>query len=215
MPDVPVLVQSGDLDTNTPIEQGRAAAAQFAHPIFGDRRQRRPHARPAAVRRGDGDRLRRAPARPTRTAAGADVSATRAGRGARPARVAVEGPLRLRVRRGQRERQRLAVRARAQRRRWRSIDCLNSIVDRVVGDRAPHVSRFSGEAESPRCCTPCRCWRRCVPGPAAAAGSDERAVDQMARADRATGRRPTAARHPRSRSRSPSWTRSSPSRRPA
>jgi pimeloyl-ACP methyl ester carboxylesterase len=35
MPDVPVLVQSGDLDTNTPIEQGRSAAAQFAHPIFG------------------------------------------------------------------------------------------------------------------------------------------------------------------------------------
>jgi pimeloyl-ACP methyl ester carboxylesterase len=35
MPDVPVLVQSGDLDTNTPIEQGRLAASQFAHPIFG------------------------------------------------------------------------------------------------------------------------------------------------------------------------------------
>ena len=35
IPDVPVLVQSGDLDTNTPIEQGRRAAAQFAHPIFG------------------------------------------------------------------------------------------------------------------------------------------------------------------------------------
>jgi hypothetical protein len=35
LPDVPVLVQSGDLDTNTPIEQGRAAAAQFRHPIFG------------------------------------------------------------------------------------------------------------------------------------------------------------------------------------
>ncbi len=34
MPDVPVLVQSGELDTNTPIEQGRAAAAQFAHPIY-------------------------------------------------------------------------------------------------------------------------------------------------------------------------------------
>jgi pimeloyl-ACP methyl ester carboxylesterase len=34
LPDVPVLVQSGDLDTNTPIEQGRAAAAQFRHPIF-------------------------------------------------------------------------------------------------------------------------------------------------------------------------------------
>ncbi|MEH3054243.1 MAG: alpha/beta fold hydrolase [Patulibacter minatonensis] len=29
LPDVPVLVQSGDLDTNTPVEQGRAAAAQF------------------------------------------------------------------------------------------------------------------------------------------------------------------------------------------
>jgi pimeloyl-ACP methyl ester carboxylesterase len=35
MPDVPVLVQSGDLDTNTPVEQGRRAAAQFAHPIYG------------------------------------------------------------------------------------------------------------------------------------------------------------------------------------
>jgi pimeloyl-ACP methyl ester carboxylesterase len=33
-PDVPVLVQSGDLDTNTPVEQGRRAAAQFRHPIF-------------------------------------------------------------------------------------------------------------------------------------------------------------------------------------
>jgi pimeloyl-ACP methyl ester carboxylesterase len=35
VPDVPVLVQSGDLDTNTPIEQGRRAAAQFPHPIYG------------------------------------------------------------------------------------------------------------------------------------------------------------------------------------
>jgi pimeloyl-ACP methyl ester carboxylesterase len=35
IPDVPVLVQSGDLDTNTPIEAGRQAAAQFAHPIHG------------------------------------------------------------------------------------------------------------------------------------------------------------------------------------
>jgi len=35
IPDVPVLVQSGDLDTNTPIEDGRRAAAQFARPIFG------------------------------------------------------------------------------------------------------------------------------------------------------------------------------------
>jgi pimeloyl-ACP methyl ester carboxylesterase len=34
LPDVPVLVQSGDLDTNTPVEQGRKAAAQFAHPIY-------------------------------------------------------------------------------------------------------------------------------------------------------------------------------------
>ena len=34
LPDVPVLVQSGDLDTNTPIEQGRPAAAQFRHSIF-------------------------------------------------------------------------------------------------------------------------------------------------------------------------------------
>ena len=35
IPDVPVLVQSGDLDTNTPIEQGRRAAAQFPHPVYG------------------------------------------------------------------------------------------------------------------------------------------------------------------------------------
>src|SRR3954464_9472595 len=34
LPHVPVLVQSGDLDTNTPIEQGRPAAAQFRHSIF-------------------------------------------------------------------------------------------------------------------------------------------------------------------------------------
>jgi pimeloyl-ACP methyl ester carboxylesterase len=34
MPDVPVLVQSGDLDADTPVEQGRRAAAQFAHPTF-------------------------------------------------------------------------------------------------------------------------------------------------------------------------------------
>jgi hypothetical protein len=34
LPDVPVLVQSGDLDSNTPIEQGRRAAAQFAHATF-------------------------------------------------------------------------------------------------------------------------------------------------------------------------------------
>ncbi len=34
LPDVPVLVQSGDLDTNTPVEQGRAAAAQFRHATF-------------------------------------------------------------------------------------------------------------------------------------------------------------------------------------
>jgi pimeloyl-ACP methyl ester carboxylesterase len=34
MPDVPVLVQSGGLDSNTPIEQGRAAAARFSDPIF-------------------------------------------------------------------------------------------------------------------------------------------------------------------------------------
>ncbi len=33
-PTSPVLVQSGDLDTNTPVEQGRKAAAQFAHPIY-------------------------------------------------------------------------------------------------------------------------------------------------------------------------------------
>src|SRR5919109_123565 len=33
-PDVPVLVMSGDLDSNTPIEQGRRAAAQFRHPTF-------------------------------------------------------------------------------------------------------------------------------------------------------------------------------------
>jgi pimeloyl-ACP methyl ester carboxylesterase len=35
IPDVPVLLQSGDLDTNTPIEQGRRAAAQFPHPVYG------------------------------------------------------------------------------------------------------------------------------------------------------------------------------------
>jgi pimeloyl-ACP methyl ester carboxylesterase len=35
IPDVPVLVQSGDLDTDTPIEQGRRAAAQFPHPVYG------------------------------------------------------------------------------------------------------------------------------------------------------------------------------------
>jgi pimeloyl-ACP methyl ester carboxylesterase len=35
IPDVPVLVQSGDLDTNTPIEQGRRAAAQFPHAVYG------------------------------------------------------------------------------------------------------------------------------------------------------------------------------------
>ena len=35
LPDVPVLVQSGDLDGVTPITQGRRAAAQFAHPIYG------------------------------------------------------------------------------------------------------------------------------------------------------------------------------------
>jgi pimeloyl-ACP methyl ester carboxylesterase len=34
LPDVPVLVQSGDLDTSTPIEQGRGAAAQFPHATF-------------------------------------------------------------------------------------------------------------------------------------------------------------------------------------
>jgi pimeloyl-ACP methyl ester carboxylesterase len=34
LPDVPVLVQSGDLDSNTPVEQGRASAAQFRHAMF-------------------------------------------------------------------------------------------------------------------------------------------------------------------------------------
>jgi pimeloyl-ACP methyl ester carboxylesterase len=34
MPDVPVLVMSGELDTNTPVEQGRAVAAQFPHATF-------------------------------------------------------------------------------------------------------------------------------------------------------------------------------------
>jgi hypothetical protein len=34
LPDVPVLVQSSDLDTVTPVEQGRRAAAQFAHPVY-------------------------------------------------------------------------------------------------------------------------------------------------------------------------------------
>jgi pimeloyl-ACP methyl ester carboxylesterase len=34
MPDVPVLVMSGDLDSNTPIEQGRVVASGFPHPQF-------------------------------------------------------------------------------------------------------------------------------------------------------------------------------------
>jgi pimeloyl-ACP methyl ester carboxylesterase len=34
MPNVPVLVISGDLDSNTPVEQGRAAAAAFPHATF-------------------------------------------------------------------------------------------------------------------------------------------------------------------------------------
>jgi pimeloyl-ACP methyl ester carboxylesterase len=34
LPDVPVLVQSGDLDTNTPIEQGRLTARRFPHATF-------------------------------------------------------------------------------------------------------------------------------------------------------------------------------------
>jgi pimeloyl-ACP methyl ester carboxylesterase len=34
LPDVPVLVQSGELDTDTPVEQGRRAAAQFRHATF-------------------------------------------------------------------------------------------------------------------------------------------------------------------------------------
>jgi pimeloyl-ACP methyl ester carboxylesterase len=34
IPDVPVLVQSGDLDTNTPVEQGRLTARQFSHATF-------------------------------------------------------------------------------------------------------------------------------------------------------------------------------------
>jgi pimeloyl-ACP methyl ester carboxylesterase len=34
MPNVPVLVMSGDLDSNTPIEQGRAVAAKFPHATF-------------------------------------------------------------------------------------------------------------------------------------------------------------------------------------
>ena len=34
IPDIPVLVQSGDLDTNTPIEQGRQTARQFPHATF-------------------------------------------------------------------------------------------------------------------------------------------------------------------------------------
>jgi pimeloyl-ACP methyl ester carboxylesterase len=34
MPDVPVLVMSGDLDSNTPIEQGRVVASQFPHAQF-------------------------------------------------------------------------------------------------------------------------------------------------------------------------------------
>ena len=34
MPDVPALVMSGELDTNTPVEQGRAVAASFPHATF-------------------------------------------------------------------------------------------------------------------------------------------------------------------------------------
>jgi pimeloyl-ACP methyl ester carboxylesterase len=34
MPDVPVLVMSGDLDSNTPVEQGRVVAATFPHARF-------------------------------------------------------------------------------------------------------------------------------------------------------------------------------------
>jgi hypothetical protein len=34
LPDVPALVESGDLDTNAPIEMGRQAAAQFPHATF-------------------------------------------------------------------------------------------------------------------------------------------------------------------------------------
>jgi pimeloyl-ACP methyl ester carboxylesterase len=34
MPDVPALVMSGELDTNTPVEQGRAVAAAFPHATF-------------------------------------------------------------------------------------------------------------------------------------------------------------------------------------
>jgi pimeloyl-ACP methyl ester carboxylesterase len=34
MPDVPTLVMSGDLDSNTPIEQGRVVARQFPHASF-------------------------------------------------------------------------------------------------------------------------------------------------------------------------------------
>jgi pimeloyl-ACP methyl ester carboxylesterase len=34
MPDVPVLVMSGELDTNTPVEQGRVVAKAFPHAMF-------------------------------------------------------------------------------------------------------------------------------------------------------------------------------------
>ena len=72
-------------------------------------------------------------------------------------------------RRRQREGQRLAVRARAQ--RVVGVDQLAEAErHRVVGDRRRCTSAGSAaRPSSRRCCRPCRCWRRCGPAPAAAA----------------------------------------------
>jgi pimeloyl-ACP methyl ester carboxylesterase len=95
LPDVPVLVQSGDLDTNTPLEQGRRAAAQFPHAILGvvANAGHTPDLQPCGVAmavdfvehlRTDPDRCRHAgrpPAvagRPARLAAGLPAPAVRA-----------------------------------------------------------------------------------------------------------------------------------------
>jgi pimeloyl-ACP methyl ester carboxylesterase len=95
LPDVPVLVQSGDLDTNTPIEQGRQTAAQFPHATFaiianaGHTPDTEPCGAAMAIDfirnlRTDPDRCRRAGSpptvvdRPARRAAGLPPPAVRA-----------------------------------------------------------------------------------------------------------------------------------------
>ena len=120
----------------------------------------------------------------------------------------------LRLRRGQREGQRLAVRARSQ--RVRGADRLAELErDRVVGDRpAPRqqVQRRRRRADV--------VVRRAGVGRVARPRLQrlrqrERAVDQVAGRRADSGRRRSAARRPRSRSRSPSWTRRTSARRPA